>query len=98
MQVVNKISIQVLVPLILLLASNAYTKGEAGAQFLKIGAGARACAMGEAFTGIADDPSAIYWNPAGLTQMNSAQIIAMQNFYLLDMSYQYLGMVLPSDI
>lgn len=32
----------------------------------KIGMGARAVGMGEAFTAVADDPTAMYWNPAGL--------------------------------
>ena len=73
-----------------------YAVGETGAQFLKIGVGAKSCAMGEAFAGLADDPSAIYWNPAGLTQMNSIEILGMQNFWLLDMSYQYFAFVLPS--
>ena len=31
-----------------------------------LGFGARALSMGRAFTAVADDPSAIYWNPAGL--------------------------------
>ncbi|MDP8209485.1 MAG: PorV/PorQ family protein [Candidatus Stygibacter australis] len=70
--------------------------GETGAQFLKIGVGAKACAMGKAFAGIADDPSAIYWNPAGLTQITSVEILGMQNFWLLDMSYQYLAIILPT--
>jgi len=34
--------------------------GTTGAQFLKIGVGSRAVAMGEAFAGMADDISAIY--------------------------------------
>jgi len=34
------------------------------------GIGARAIAMGGAFTGVADDPSAHYYNPAGLVQMD----------------------------
>lgn len=38
---------------------------------LKIGAGARPAAMGEAFTAVADDISALYWNPAGLSNMKS---------------------------
>jgi hypothetical protein len=80
----------------LLFCNEAYGVGETGAQFLKIGVGARACAMGEAFAGIADDPSAIYWNPAGISQMNSAEATAMQNFWLLDMSYQYLAGTFPS--
>lgn len=34
--------------------------------FLSIGPGARASGMGEAFTATADDPTATFWNPAGL--------------------------------
>jgi opacity protein-like surface antigen len=37
------------------------------------GNGARAAGMGYAFTGIADDATAISWNPAGLTQLQSME-------------------------
>ncbi len=40
--------------------------GAAPANFLSHGPGAKALAMGEAFTSVADDPSAMYWNPAGI--------------------------------
>ncbi len=55
--------------LILILFQNptiSQDKGTTGATFLKLGAGARAIGMGSAFTGLSDDVSAIYWNPAGL--------------------------------
>ncbi|HVM32664.1 MAG TPA: PorV/PorQ family protein [bacterium] len=35
------------------------------------GIGPRAIGMGSAFTALADDASAVYWNPAGLSQMSS---------------------------
>jgi long-subunit fatty acid transport protein len=38
-----------------------------------LGAGARARAMGGAFTGVADDASALTWNPAGLIQVDKTQ-------------------------
>jgi long-chain fatty acid transport protein len=38
--------------------------------------GARAMAMAGAFTGLANDPSAIYFNPAGITQLNGTQFYA----------------------
>ncbi|MFH1278702.1 MAG: PorV/PorQ family protein [Candidatus Eisenbacteria bacterium] len=43
--------------------------GTIGAQFLKIGVGGRGTAMGESFVAIADDPSALYWNPAGIAKL-----------------------------
>ncbi|NMC43939.1 MAG: hypothetical protein GYA46_08465, partial [candidate division Zixibacteria bacterium] len=36
------------------------------AGFLRVGVGAKAMGLGEAFTAVADDASAVYWNPAGL--------------------------------
>ena len=39
--------------------------GTTVAQFLKIPVGARAQGMGSAFVAVANDATAIYWNPAG---------------------------------
>jgi hypothetical protein len=41
---------------------------------LGMGIGARAISMGGAFTAICDDASAVFWNPAGLTQLKDNQI------------------------
>lgn len=38
------------------------------------GSGVRAQSMGNAFTGVADDWSALYWNPAGLSLLKSSEI------------------------
>jgi long-subunit fatty acid transport protein len=40
------------------------------------GVGARAASLGGAFIGVADDPSAIYWNPAGLAQLHKIEVSA----------------------
>ena len=40
-----------------------------------IGLGTRAMGMGGAFTAVADDESAFYWNPAGITQVRFASIM-----------------------
>jgi hypothetical protein len=40
--------------------------GTRGANFLEIGVGARAISLGGAFGALADDASALYWNPAGI--------------------------------
>lgn len=45
--------------------------GKAGFTFLKISPAARAAAMGDAYTAIANDAYAIFYNPAGLTNVQS---------------------------
>ncbi|HUL43980.1 MAG TPA: outer membrane protein transport protein [Bacteroidota bacterium] len=39
-----------------------------------LGVGARALGMGTAYTGVANDFSATYWNPAGLAQMRLSEV------------------------
>jgi hypothetical protein len=46
--------------------------GTTGFQFLKIAPDARSVGMGEAFTAVVNDVSAVYWNPAGLTKLDSS--------------------------
>ena len=46
-------------------------------EFLEIGAGARAVGMGGAFTAVADDPSAFYWNPSGLGYIEGLKFSGM---------------------
>ncbi len=46
-------------------------------DYLRYGAGARALAMGGAFTGVADDASAEYWNPAALAFLDEYQFQTM---------------------
>jgi long-subunit fatty acid transport protein len=65
--------------------------GTSSAQFLKMGAGARAAAMGEAFTSVADDATSTYWNPAGLPAMQDSQISVMHNSHLEGSQYQHVS-------
>ncbi|MFA6319218.1 MAG: PorV/PorQ family protein [Elusimicrobiota bacterium] len=55
------------------LGADAFTGNPAGsaAQFLRLGVGARALGMGEAYGPIADGADALYWNPAGLARLNA---------------------------
>ncbi|MFN3821002.1 MAG: PorV/PorQ family protein [bacterium] len=69
--------------------------GTTGLQFLKVGVGARAVGMGEAFTAVASDASALYYNPGGLIQLKSSEAI----FTLIDwpagIRFTYLGGIYP---
>jgi hypothetical protein len=46
-------------------------------MFEDLGAGARPLAMGKSFIAVANDASAVYWNPAGLTQVEKDEITTM---------------------
>lgn len=71
--------------------------GISTAQFLKIGVGARATAMGDAFVAVANDVSALYWNPAGLTQFSDNQIIFSHNQWVVDINHDFVGAVYHLD-
>ena len=65
--------------------------GTAGAAFLKIEPGSRPVGMGGAFTGLANDINTIFWNPAGLTAVNTRELTAMQHFSFVDINNQSIG-------
>lgn len=71
--------------------------GISTAQFLKIGVGARATAMGDAFVAIANDVSAIYWNPAGLSQFSENQVMFSHNQWIVDINHDFIGAVYHLD-
>jgi hypothetical protein len=60
-------------------------------QFLKVGVGARGVGMGESFVAIANDASALYWNPAGLAQSTENQLFAAHTAYVAEIQQDYLG-------
>ena len=62
-------------------------------QFLKLGVGARGVAMGESFVAVANDVSALYWNPAGLVQFKEDQAIASHTEYVVDIKHEFFGVV-----
>ena len=53
--------------------------GEAGALFLRAGMGARASGMGEAFTAVAEDASATYWNPGAMAAVLGTTLPYIKN-------------------
>ncbi|HEX3074364.1 MAG TPA: PorV/PorQ family protein [Ignavibacteriales bacterium] len=69
--------------------------GTSAASFLEIGAGARAMAMGGAYASVANDASALYWNPAGAVWGENFQIEVMHNSWLAGTSYDFAGVVIP---
>jgi hypothetical protein len=71
--------------------------GISTAEFLKIGVGGRASALGDAFVAIANDASALYWNPAGLVQFKDDQVMFSHNIWVVDINHDFLGAVYHLD-
>ena len=71
--------------------------GTAGAQFLKIGPGARVDSLGGAFSAIANDVTTIYWNPAGLSQLEKLSFSDTHTIWLADTRYNYLACAIPIE-
>lgn len=69
--------------------------GITAAPFLEIGVGSRAISMGGAFVGIADDASALYWNPAGISSLSQNEVLFVHTDWLVDISFDYVGTVIP---
>ena len=66
-------------------------------EFLNIGAGARGLGMGGAQVGIANDATAGYWNPAGLTGVQDATSISLMhaNYFSNIANYDYGSVAIP---
>ncbi len=69
--------------------------GTNGGEFLRIGVGERAIGMGGAFSSIADNATAVYWNPAGLSQLKMREFSVMHLNYLVDIKSEHLSYVHP---
>ncbi len=66
----------VLAIILFLPASFAGATKYAGA-FLEMGVGAQALGMGGAFVAVANDPTATFWNPAGLSYLSGKELVFM---------------------
>ena len=69
--------------------------GTTAAKFLSVGIGARANAMGGAFSAIANDATALYWNPAGIASITEYQTMLSHTSLFADINLNYVGFVIP---
>jgi tetratricopeptide (TPR) repeat protein len=65
-----------------LFGQSAYNSSQVLAPLTDSGGSARAVAMGSAFVGVADDSSALLWNPAGLGNLPQGDLTLHHNFWL----------------
>jgi len=80
------------------IAEEPYRVGTTAANFLEIGYGPAAIAMGDAYVSTVSDISAVYWNPAGLAFMPQNEAIFMTQPWIVDVSTSFtaIGLSLNS--
>ena len=73
-------------------------QGTRGANFLEIGVDARGQAMAGAVVSWTDSPSALYWNPSGVANIETFSAEATrQNLYGdLDITHNFAGVAIPA--
>ncbi|NOT35401.1 MAG: PorV/PorQ family protein [Candidatus Eisenbacteria bacterium] len=69
--------------------------GTSSGTFLRIGVGARAVGLGESFVAVANDPTAIYWNPAGIASMQRTEFAISHASWPADIQYEHAVLVMP---
>ncbi len=67
--------------------------GTSGFLFLRLGNGARASGMGDAFTAVSDDATSIYWNPAGMANVEGVELNVTHSEWLMDIRFEQVSVV-----
>ncbi|NUN09827.1 MAG: PorV/PorQ family protein [Ignavibacteriaceae bacterium] len=79
--------------MLLPLSRNVFAQGEAAVPFLLLAPDSRFSALGESGTGLADNSSAIFWNPAGIAFLTGQEFTFTHSNWLpqfkLDLFYDY---------
>ena len=65
--------------------------GSTSTNFQKIGMGARASAMGNSFTAVSNDATAIFWNPAGLVLAKGTEFSLTHGEWLLGVTHEFFA-------
>ncbi|HED12035.1 MAG TPA: PorV/PorQ family protein [Caldithrix abyssi] len=72
-------------------------EGEGGTESVfKLGFGARALGLGQAYTAMANDPTAVFWNPAGLEGINRQSATFFHTTLFTSTQYDFLGYAYPT--
>ncbi|MBI9071750.1 MAG: PorV/PorQ family protein [Melioribacteraceae bacterium] len=71
--------------------------GTTAAPFLNMAYGPKAISMGGAFVATANDASAMFWNPAGLSRQVSSSAMFSQSKWIADIDYNWAGAMINLD-
>jgi len=100
---VKSIFLMLIILLLVNVGNDIYAQGEAAVPFLLIAPGARAGGMGEAGVALANDATAVFWNPAGLAfqfedpetdnrgEVSLMHVKWLPQFNFSDLFYDYLA-------
>lgn len=69
--------------------------GTTAAPFLKIPVGARSVALSGAYTGLADDVTALFWNPGGIARIDRITFAVNHANLYAGITHNFVGMVFP---
>jgi len=69
--------------------------GTTAAPFLEIEIGPRATGMGGAFTAVANDATAVYWNPAGIARLVANEVILTHTKWLAGINFDFVAGIFP---
>ena len=91
MKKINLILLILLIPALTFaqFVSDVSKRGTTAAPFLTISQGARAAGMGSAFVAVADDPSTIFWNAAGIARLNQSGVVFDHTQWIADIGYNF---------
>jgi hypothetical protein len=86
----------IVILLIILSFPQVLSAGRYAGDFILIGSGVRPLGMGGAFTAVADEGSAIYWNAAGLAQIQDIEFSAMHTLLYDNLAtYDFFSLSIP---
>ncbi|MGC9513073.1 MAG: PorV/PorQ family protein [Fidelibacterota bacterium] len=94
---IQKAVASVFVIVTLIQAQEPYRVGTTAANFLELGVGSAGIAMGDAYVSVARDLSAIYWNPAGLANLQKNEVQVMYQPWIADINNAFasVAVVVP---
>lgn len=76
---------------------NVSKSSTASADFLNIGMGANAIAMGSSFVAVANDVTTIYWNVAGIARLRGTNLVVDYTDWIGNLKYNYVAMSYNTD-
>jgi len=92
----------VFISLILVFSFNAYAVdkvAQTGVKMLDVGIGARACGMGEAFTVLGQDATALFYNPSGIAEINGRFDLSVGvTQWIADIKYTSVALVYNAGV